>query len=149
MKTLDAETLINKPTSIRKVLVAVDLTEHSAVTGNYAAQIAKCFVAGRTLSELAFDENYGVVVTRLTRAEVEFTARESIALHLGDLLVAVGPAEALEAVGGALGNEPKALDHPPLAPLFSGILGGVILGTIPIYLTGLPAPVRLGLAGGH
>ncbi len=120
-------------------------------TGNVTAKrlfVTNAAVAGRTLSELAFDENYGVVVTRLTRAEVEFTARESIALHLGDLLVAVGPAEALEAVGRALGNEPKALDHPPLAALFSGILGGVILGSIPIYLPGLPAPVRLGLAGG-
>jgi nucleotide-binding universal stress UspA family protein len=45
MKTLDAETLTNEPVSIRKVLVAVDLSEHSEATGNYAAQIAKCFGA--------------------------------------------------------------------------------------------------------
>ncbi len=49
MKTLGAETPINTPTSIRKVLVAVDLTEYSAATGKYAAEIAKCFDAALTI----------------------------------------------------------------------------------------------------
>jgi putative transport protein len=122
-----------------------------SVTGNVTVKrlfVTNAAVAGRTLSELALDEKYEVVATRLSRGDIEFTARENVALHLGDLLVVVGSSEALEAVAQALGNEPKALDHPPLAALFSGILCGVVLGTIPIFLPGLPAPVRLGLAGG-
>ena len=51
-------------------------------------------------------------------------------------------------VGELVGNKPKALDHPHILPVFVGILLGVILGSLPIVLPGMPAPVRLGLAGG-
>jgi putative transport protein len=40
------------------------------------------------------------------------------------------------------------LDHPHVLPVFVGILLGVILGSAPIVLPGIPVPVRLGLAGG-
>jgi universal stress protein A len=45
MRTLEAEKLENKLLSIQRVVVAVDLTEHSEATARYAAQIAKCFNA--------------------------------------------------------------------------------------------------------
>ena len=51
-------------------------------------------------------------------------------------------------VGELVGNKPKALDQPHVLPVFVGILLGVILGSLPIVLPGMPAPVRLGLAGG-
>lgn len=79
---------------------------------------------------------------------MEFTAREDTCLHVGDLLlVVVGPQEALEAVARLVGNEPKALDHPPPLALFTGIFCGVVLGAVPIFLPGLPAPVRLAHVG--
>ncbi|MDR1484365.1 MAG: hypothetical protein LBT09_06040 [Planctomycetaceae bacterium] len=42
----------------------------------------------------------------------------------------------------------KHVDEPHLIPIFVGILLGVILGSIPVYIPGVPQPVRLGLAGG-
>jgi nucleotide-binding universal stress UspA family protein len=45
MKTLEAEKLEEKLLSIQRVIVAVDLTEHSVATAHYAARIAKCFNA--------------------------------------------------------------------------------------------------------
>lgn len=45
MKTLETEKLEDKLLSIRRVVVAVDLTEHSKATAHYAAEIAKCFNA--------------------------------------------------------------------------------------------------------
>jgi putative transport protein len=45
-------------------------------------------------------------------------------------------------------RKPKVLDHPHVLPVFVGVLLGVILGSLPIVLPGMPAPVRLGLAGG-
>jgi len=110
--------------------------------------VTKAAVVGRTLAELALETTHGAVATRVTRSGVEFTAREDTCLHVGDLLLVVGPQEALEAVARLVGNEPKALDHPPLLALFAGIFCGVALGAVPIFLPGLPAPVRLGLAGG-
>ena len=39
-------------------------------------------------------------------------------------------------------------DQPNLIPIFIGIALGCILGSIPISLSGIPQPVKLGLAGG-
>jgi len=88
------------------------------------------------------------VVTRVTRAEVEFAARDDVRLQFGDLLFVVGAKAGVTKVEDLIGNKPKALDDPHVLPVFLGILLGVVLGSIPIALPGIPAPVRLGLAGG-
>src|SRR5271165_1130756 len=49
MKTLEAEMLAEKLASIRKVLVAVDLSDHSKATVSYAAEMAKSFDASLTI----------------------------------------------------------------------------------------------------
>jgi putative transport protein len=105
-------------------------------------------VIGKTFKELDFESACGVVVTRVTRAEIEFTAREDVRLQFGDLLFVVGPAEGVQHVAQIVGNKPKALDHPHLLTVFTGVVLGAILGAVPIALPGMPAPVRLGLAGG-
>jgi putative transport protein len=105
-------------------------------------------VIGKTLKELDFESACGVVVTRVTRAEIEFTAREDVHLQFGDLLLVVGSAKGVQQVAGIVGNKPKALDHPHLLTVFVGIVLGAILGGLPIALPGMPAPVKLGLAGG-
>jgi putative transport protein len=115
-------------------------TEHLYVT--------KGSVIGKSLSDLHFDHSYGVVVTRVTRAEVEFAARDDVRLQFGDLLFVVGSKSGVLKVADLVGNKPKALDHPHVLPVFVGILLGVILGSAPIVLPGIPVPVRLGLAGG-
>lgn len=105
-------------------------------------------VVGCTLQDMNLREAYGVNITRINRAGVEFLATPGVDLHYGDTLVAVGDTEGLAAVEKAVGNSIKHLEHPQLIPLFLGIVIGVILGQIPIFLPGLPAPVKLGLAGG-
>jgi putative transport protein len=110
--------------------------------------VTKRSVLGRSLRELNFEQLYGAIVTRVTRAEVEFAARDDVRLQFGDLLFVVGSEGGVTKVAGLIGNKPKALDHPHVLPVFVGILLGVILGSIPIALPGTPAPVRLGLAGG-
>jgi putative transport protein len=103
------------------------------------------------------EENVGVqllerdshkVVTRVTRAEVEFAARDDVRLQFGDLLFVVESEGGVTKVAGLIGNKPTALDHPHVLPVFVVVLLGVILGSVPIFLPGTPAPVRLGLAGG-
>jgi nucleotide-binding universal stress UspA family protein len=49
MNTLEAEKRLPKFVSIKKVLVAVDLSEQSEATATYAAELAKCFGASLTL----------------------------------------------------------------------------------------------------
>jgi putative transport protein len=103
---------------------------------------------GKSLGELNFERTYGAVVTRVTRADVEFAANNQVRLQFGDFLFVVGSNEGVVQVGDLVGNKPKALDQPHVLPVFVGILLGVILGSLPIVLPGTPAPVRLGLAGG-
>jgi putative transport protein len=54
----------------------------------------------------------------------------------------------VEAVAAVVGNSPKALESPQPIPFFIGITLGVLVGAIPLALPGLPAAVKLGLAGG-
>jgi putative transport protein len=140
-KILEFEPIIGRKSSIDIKSVPSELkTEHLYVT--------KREVLGKSLGELNFERTYGAVVTRVTRADVEFAANNQVRLQFGDFLFVVGSNEGVVQVGDLVGNKPKALDQPHVLPVFVGILLGVILGSLPIVLPGMPAPVRLGLAGG-
>jgi putative transport protein len=140
-KILEFEPVIGRKSSIDIKSVPSELkTEHLYVT--------KREVLGKSLGELNFERTYGAVVTRVTRADVEFAANNQVRLQFGDFLFVVGSKEGVVQVGELVGNKPKALDQPHVLPVFVGILLGVILGSLPIVLPGMPAPVRLGLAGG-
>jgi putative transport protein len=110
--------------------------------------VTKRLVLGKTLGELNFEHFYGTVATRITRAGIEFAASNQVRLQFGDLLFVVGPVEGVAKVGEMVGNKTEALNSPHIVPVFVGIMLGVILGSLPITLPGMPAPVRLGLAGG-
>lgn len=105
-------------------------------------------VIGKTLAELNLESRYDVVATRVARADVEFLVSDSYTLQFADNLVIVGEADAVAKAAALLGNSPKDLNHPQLIPAFIGIAAGVALGSVPISLPGLDAPVKLGLAGG-
>jgi putative transport protein len=140
-KLLKFEPVIGRKNSIDIKGVPSELTtEHLYVT--------KSEVLGKSLSELNFESTYAAVATRITRANVEFAANDQVRLQFGDFLSVVGSKEGVAQVGELVGNAPQALDHPHVLPVFVGILLGVILGSLPIVLPWMPAPVRLGLAGG-
>ena len=105
-------------------------------------------VLGKTVRQLGLEEKYGVSVTRLQRGGVEMMATADVRLQFGDVLIIVGDARALEHVAAELGNSPKQLGETNFIPVFFGIVLGIIAGSLPIALPGLPVPVRLGLAGG-
>jgi putative transport protein len=105
-------------------------------------------VLGKTLRELSLHARFNVRVTRLVRAGVEMPVSPVLKLQYGDTVMTVGDQEQLEQAAGVLGNSVKALNHPEVLPVFIGILLGVIAGSIPLAVPGVPAPVKLGLAGG-
>lgn len=105
-------------------------------------------ILGKRIDELQW-EAFGAVVTRITRGEFRLLADpHSVSLHLGDVLRVVGDEAALDKVAKEAGNSEKQLAHPEVLPLFLGISIGVIFGSIPFFIPGVPAPVKLGLAGG-
>ena len=105
-------------------------------------------VLGKTISELRLLERHGVTITRITRSGFEFSPGRQLTIHFGDLLLCVGEDEELAEAARVLGNSAESLNHPQVLPVFVGIVLGVLLGLVPVSLPGMPAPVKLGLAGG-
>lgn len=54
----------------------------------------------------------------------------------------------MKEVAGLLGNSVRDLSHPNVVPVLIGIFAGVLIGSIPFSVPVLPAPTKLGLAGG-
>ena len=103
---------------------------------------------GKTFGEMHFSSVYGVNVTRITRFGMNLYADRNLRIQVGDKIVAVGPEDAVDRVANLMGNSVSRLDHPNMATIFIGILLGIILGSLPIAVPGIPTPVKLGLAGG-
>jgi putative transport protein len=105
-------------------------------------------VIGRSLAELQLRKRYGVNITRIHRAGIEFVPSPGVHLQFGDRLTAVGSQDMITQLAAELGNSLKELDIPEILPVFLGIIAGVLLGSLPLPIPGLPLPLKLGLAGG-
>ncbi|MEJ9860254.1 putative transporter [Escherichia coli] len=105
-------------------------------------------VLGKRIRDLHFKERYDVVISRLNRAGVELVASSDISLQFGDILNLVGRPSAIDAVANVLGNAQQKLQQVQMLPVFIGIGFGVLLGSIPVFVPGFPAALKLGLAGG-
>ncbi|EEY5789318.1 putative transporter [Escherichia coli] len=105
-------------------------------------------VLGKRIRDLHFKERYDVVISRLNRAGIELVASGDISLQFGDILNLVGRPSAIDAVANVLGNAQQKLQQVQMLPVFIGIGLGVLLGSIPVFVPGFPAALKLGLAGG-
>ncbi len=110
--------------------------------------ISKPELNGKKLGSLRMRNNYGINITRVSRSGVRLLATPSLVLQLGDRLTVVGKENQIERVAEVVGNTATKLKDPNLAVIFVGIVLGLLLGSIPIVIPGISAPVRLGLAGG-
>ncbi len=105
-------------------------------------------INGKTLSSLHFSSVHGVNVTRVTRHGIDLFATAGLPLQVGDKIMVVGPEDAVERVANKMGNSLRKLNAPNIATIFVGIFLGLIFGSFPIAIPGMPVPVKLGLAGG-
>ena len=110
--------------------------------------ITKPEINGKTLAKLHFSSVYGVNVTRVTRQGMDIFARSNLPLQVGDKLMVVGDQVSVNRVSSVLGNAIRRLDHPNIATIFVGIILGIIFGSLPIPVPGIPMPLKLGIAGG-
>lgn len=102
----------------------------------------------KSLSELDLYNKYELKVTRVFRSGNEILARPSLVLFFGDKLHVVGTQEAIDEVEKIIGNKEKKLIEPDFLSLFGGLLLGVLLGSIPIFIPSMPVPIKLGFAAG-
>lgn len=105
-------------------------------------------INGKTLGGMHFSSVYGVNVTRLTRQGMDIFASATLPLQVGDRIMVVGPEDAVDRVTNKMGNSIRHLNAPNIATIFVGIFLGLLFGSLPIAIPGMPVPVKLGLAGG-
>lgn len=110
--------------------------------------VTKPEINGKRLGSLRLRNSYGINISRVMRAGVQLLATPGLVLQLGDRLTVVGEAKAIENVEKVLGNATTDLREPNLAAIFIGMVLGLILGALPLYIPGIDSPVSLGLAGG-
>ncbi len=110
--------------------------------------ISRRVLNGKHLGQLHLRDTYGVNVSRILRGDIKLLATDDIRLQYGDRVTVVGAPEDINHVEGFLGNAVQTLNEPNLGAIFLGIMLGLALGTIPLNLPGMTAPVRLGIAGG-
>lgn len=110
--------------------------------------ITRANINGRHLGDLQLRNRYGVNVSRVQRSGIQLVATPNLTLRMGDRVTVVGEAESIKRVATELGNVVKRLDEPNMVTIFIGILLGLLLGSIPLFVPGMSYPVRLGLAGG-
>lgn len=103
---------------------------------------------GKTLGKMHFSSVYGVNVTRITRQGIDLFASRNHHFHIGDRIMVVGPEENVNRVAEMMGNSVKRLNAPNIATIFVGLLVGILFGSLPIAIPGMPVPLKLGLAGG-
>ncbi len=123
-------TLDSGPLTLRKVLVT------------------RPEVVGKSLGELRERYPFELKATRLTRADLDMSISPELRLRFGDVLWLVGTKENLDRAAEVMGNSVKEMGLVRLVPMFLGIALGVLAGCYPFTVGNMPAPLRLGLAGG-
>lgn len=110
--------------------------------------VTRSSINGKTLGQMHFSSAYGVNVTRVTRQGMDLFAIPSLSLQVGDRIMVVGPEDAVNRVAAVMGNSIKRLDAPNIATIFVGVFIGILFGSIPVAISGIPVPIKLGIAGG-
>jgi putative transport protein len=105
-------------------------------------------LTGKTIEQIGIYRRYPANITRIIRSGIKILPTLETTLELGDTVRVVGKKEVLGDVKKELGNSVNELAKPHIVSIFLGIFVGIILGSIPIFIPGLPAPAKLGLAGG-
>ena len=110
--------------------------------------VTRSSINGKTLGQMHFSSVYGVNVTRVTRQGMDLFASPSLSLQVGDRIMVVGPENSVNRVASVMGNSIKRLEAPNIATIFVGIMLGILFGSFPFAVHGIPVPIKFGIAGG-
>jgi putative transport protein len=137
--------------NLQMTMGTVKVAEKREISGDLAmfhVLVTNRKYAGKTIEQIGIYRRYEANITRIFRAGIEILPTRGTTVEFGDTVRIVGKRELLPEIRNELGNSVQELAHPNTVPVFVGIFLGIIVGSIPIYIPGLPAPAKLGLAGG-
>ena len=110
--------------------------------------VTNSHVCNRKLGDLHLDERFNLSVSRIIRAGVQMLPAHDFVLSYGDEINVIGTADNVKQAGKLVGNSSASYNQVGMMPVFIGIFLGILLGSIPVPVPGVPAPMKLGLAGG-
>jgi putative transport protein len=129
-------------------VIEVDWQQQDQPMVSKRVLITNAEINGKSMASMHFSSVYGVNVTRVTRQGIDLFASAGLPLQVGDRIMVVGPEDAVDRVANKMGNSIRRLDAPNIATIFVGIILGIIFGSLPIAIPGMPVPMKLGIAGG-
>lgn len=104
-------------------------------------------VVGMRLRDLNLPQQFGALVTRVRRGDIEWLAHDDTTLELGDRVRVVTRRENMRALGAFFGDSYRALSEIDILSFSLGLALGLLVGLIPITLPG-GISFKLGSAGG-
>jgi putative transport protein len=137
--------------NLRMTMGEVKFADKREISGDLAmfhVLVTNRKLAGKTIEQVGIYRRYEANITRIFRSGLEILPTRDTTIELGDTVRVVGKRDLLPDIRQELGDSMIELSHPNTVPLFLGIVLGILLGSIPVFIPGLPAPVRLGMAGG-
>ena len=143
--------IIDKIEHLELKMGKVEIVKKKEISGSLAmihVLVTNREYTGKTIQQIGIYRRYEANITRIFRAGLEILPTLDTTVELGDTVRIVGKKDLLDDIKAELGNSVKELAIPNTIPIFMGIFAGVIIGSIPIFIPGLPAPAKLGLAGG-
>lgn len=141
----------NNIEDLRLKLGDIEIGQKREVDGDLVMQrflVTNPRVAGHTIDQIGIFRRYPANVTRIYRTGIEILPTKEITIEIGDAVRVVGKKEVMKEIKAELGDSIHEWSHPNIIALFLGITLGLIVGSIPFFIPGLPAPAKLGLAGG-
>ncbi|MCI3920805.1 YidE/YbjL duplication [Paenibacillus sp. TRM 82003] len=104
-------------------------------------------IVGKNLRELELRRQYGVTVTRMERAGIEYNQSPTRRLERGDVLTMVSSEDRLNEVENMFQRKRLNVVNVHLLSLSLILAAGILLGMVPIPLPGL-GTITFGVAGG-
>ena len=109
--------------------------------------VSQADLVGKKLADLDLPHQFGAIVTRVRRGDIELLAFGDLRLELGDRVRFVAPRSQVKPLSEFFGDSYKKLSEINLGSFGLGVTIGLLVGLIPLHLPG-GIEFRLGEAGG-
>ena len=123
--------------NIRKTMGEVKFADKREISGDLAmfhVLVTNRKYAGKTIEQIGIYRRYEANITRIFRSGLEILPTRDTTIELGDTVRVVGKRKLLPDIRQELGNSMVELSRPNTVPIFLGIVLGILLGSIPVYI---------------
>lgn len=149
----DRVTIVGAPDEVERVTAALGETAQEHIEWDRAELdyrrifVSNPRVAGRRLRDLNLPQQFGALVTRVRRGDLDLLPDADTVLELGDRVRVLTRREQIEAVTKFFGDSYRAVSEVDILAFSLGLALGLLLGLAPLPLPG-GVTLKLGLAGG-